>query len=338
MNEFMNSNFIMTLVSEFPHRAFIVIMALGVSLLFGAMLGGWRGKGIPVFWSLLDCVFGRFCDRAFKQNKSRGDLFFRGGLLTLSVLFVAYILSIGTKWGVHFMPLYGMSSVILLSFVFSSGAYLRVMGHIHKTLKDKKSEGTAYFEVATTSRIDLNGLDHSGIARTAIEGAVRSFELFIIIPSLGYLIGGAMGALLLSALGYVSWRIGRNGCGKGSSKGAEGILKVFGCVSAPITAVILVMACVFAPFANALRGGKGAFLCKPYNIGIVSYALNLILGGKVRDIDGWIIDQDWIGPEKVSAQLDIVMIERVKYLLFVAIMLWIFMIVGMVVAYKYSFL
>jgi cobalamin biosynthesis protein CobD/CbiB len=338
MNDLMNSNFIIELINVFPERAAILVVALLMSLLIGAMFGGVRGTGLPFFWSLLDVFFGRFCSKAFKENKTRGDLVFRGGLITLCILFVALLVARATGYIVLSVPFYGIASVVLLSFTMSSGAYLRVMGHIHKTLKDKKTDSRAYFEVAATSRIDLNGLDEAGIVRAVTGGAALSFEWMVVLPSVGYLVMDMFGAFILSALAYNMWRLDRNGFGKGSSLLARLILKVVGLFSVPLSFVALILACLFVPFANSLRAIRGASMGGLHSVGIVSYALNLVFGGKVKDIDGWLIKQAWVGPPKVSAQADIIMIERVKYLLFVATILWIFMIVGMVLAYKYSFL
>lgn len=338
MNDLMNSNFIIELINVFPERAAILVVALFVSLLIGAMFGGVRGTGLPFFWSFLDALFGNFCSKAFKENKTRGDLVFRGGIITLCILFVAFLVAQAMGYIVLSLPSYGIASVVLLSFTMSSGAYLRVMGHINQTLKDKKTDSRAYFEVAATSRIDLNGLDEAGIVRAVTGGAALSFEWMVVLPSVGYLVMDILGAVILSALAYNMWRLDRNGFGKGSATLAQMILKLVGLLSVPLSFVALILACLFAPFSNSLRALRGANVTSFYSVGVISYALNLVLGGKVKDIDGWLIKQGWVGPQKVSAQADIIMLERVKYLLFVATILWIFMIVGMVLAYKYSFL
>ncbi|MGB1076752.1 MAG: hypothetical protein ACPG05_00455, partial [Bdellovibrionales bacterium] len=238
---------------------------------------------------------------------------------------------------------YGVKEVVFLSFLLCSGAHWRMMKRIHQTLKEGKG-GHNYFIVASSSRVNLNTVDNSGVIRAVSNHAVIGIERMLILPSLSYLCAGLWGAFLVSGLTYIVWRLGRDGEGKGSSSLAFVVLKLLSVVTTPLTSILLLCACIFVPFANIARAIKGGIKSSlGYEQGgvaltMVAYALNMILGGPSKDIDGWVIKRSWVGPEKISANMDVDMVKRVKYLHFIVTVLWGFCLVGMLLAYKISFL
>ncbi len=336
------SDFWENLIVQFPERVSILLIALIVVSVFGFLYGGLKKKALPLFWVILDSVLSSFVEKAFRQSRSDSALSFRGAGFTVFVLFISIFISFSGELLVDAYPFYGASSVIIVALALSSGAHWRMMLDLYKALKnptDKKG-GTAYFTVAASSRIDLNAMDESGMIRTASNFSLLSFERMILLPSLGYLLGGFIGLFFVSGLGYVVWRIGREGAGRGADSIAFSLLRILSFLSLPLLALIFILSTLFVPSSHVGRAIKALFFSPLYFIylNIVARAMNIVLGGPAKDIDLWVIKRPWIGGKTVPAQMNIEKIKYMSYFLVVATILWIGILFASLWGYKALFL
>ncbi len=335
------SDVVHNVVISFPERASLLLAAILLVSILGYTYGTIRGKSIPALWFIFEALLGGFCDKAFKPNKDKSTLAFRGAMLFIAVMAIALSLGFLTQALSKSIYMYDVVAVISLCMLLVTGAHWTLIGKILHTLKNKKDKnsGRHYYALAASSRVDLNSVDDAGTVRTVANFSLMSFETMLVLPSLAYLCFGLMGAFMMSGIGFIMWRVGRMGAGQGSGSLASVCLKLVRIISAPITYVIFLVSCLFVPHSNILRGLKGLVTTSGYGVvSIVAYALNMILLGPAKDIDGWVINLDWRGPDKVSAKLDLDMVKRVRYLLFVTTILWGALILGLLLLYKFYIL
>lgn len=284
-------------------------LALIISMAVGAVTGPFMARAVPVAWIVQDLLFGRIGVRLDRTRRTQADLMFRGFLFMVFVLALA-LLVIKASQALPYAGRWYVEVIALCGFL-SSGALWHSVMTLYKALeqKEKPSKG-AYFTLSRTTLRDLNSTDDYGLTRLALATLVRQFDKGAVSPVLWYIIGGLPAALIVSTLGFLSWRFGKDGFGKGFGMIMLALDKLTGFVPTMLSGILLNIAAINTPKAGLTRslGGwseqkrQSAYAEGGRPVTILAYALNISIGGAMRDIYGSSLQNSWVGPKKASAK------------------------------------
>ncbi len=312
-------------------RLIIAIIAILTVTIIGVVKGAIAGNANPFLWMVINVTFGGMGDKMNKPSRPKGDLIFRGFILTVMVIAIAFFISKMIDALAFQFPIWSLIEIGALCLVLSSGAVFAAIGQLYKALSHKKKMTPgAYYTIARTSFTDLSKNDDYTITRVGMGMVLKSFDKAIVAPILWYLILGLSGAYIYAALAALSWRFGKEGYSSGFGQSIIALEKLMGYVPNVVSGLLIALAGLITPTAGMTRAFLG--LARPkgqarYEEGglpmtAAAYALNISLGGPTTDLNGDIIPRNWIGPKGATAQLESAHLHRVAYISFIAHLLW----------------
>ncbi len=287
----------------------LLIGAVMVTVVVGVITGPLRGNAYPFFWHIIDSFFGSIGDKMDRPHRRKGDLVFRGFLLTAFVLFLCLLID---KALGHLLFLKNdFYEIFAISLFLSSGTIWFSMLQLYFALEKQGSSSGAFLNIARTTQTNLNSVDDFGITRCAMGLSASSFDKALVAPSLWYLIGGLPFLIIYSTLSALVWRFGKKGLGSSFSSVPLALEKLMGVVPSYFTGFLIIASSALTPTAKLLDGLKTLWDKKndiPYEqngipLKALSWSLKVTLGGPVQNLKGEKLPCEWIGPEGATAQL-----------------------------------
>lgn len=319
-----------------PDRLPIAIAAVLIILFVGMFRAPFGGNTTPILWHLIDKLFGNLGDRMNKKDRLKGDLIFRGLLLTMMVTSMGFLFGRFFDTAVPTLPYSDVYEVLVLALCMASGTSVFALAKLYKALNNKSVDQDAYYRIARSTRTNLSKSDNFTITRVGMGMLARSFDKGVVAPIVWYLIFGLTGAFLYTALAGLAWRFGKDGKCSGFGQSSLGLERLLGAVPGFMAGLFMAFAAVFTPTAKASSALQGWFASKgrakyeegglPLTSG--AWALNASLGGPTQDIDGGAIGRGWVGSGRASAQLDAVYLHRMVYLVIIAHILFVSALLG----------
>ncbi|MDB2683013.1 cobalamin biosynthesis protein [Alphaproteobacteria bacterium] len=303
-----------------PDRLPIAAAAIILSIILGIVMGNipLGGNANPVAWQMIDTIFGTLGNRLDRKDRKRGDLIFRGFIMTTLAILLAYGLA---QQGSDYAKSndYGMIyETLMLSLCLTCGGVWHLLIKLYRTIESGKSEQGAYAALTRTTRTNLTATDSFGITRVGMNYAARSFDKSLVSPIFWFLILGLPGAFIYTALAAMAWRFGKDGFTKGFGASALALEKLMGFIPSFLAGTLIMLASTIAPTASITRSLSfliGFALCKirrgvaTYDSGgmplsAMAWALDVTLGGASKDIEGSAIKSTWTGPPTATAKID----------------------------------
>lgn len=306
------------------------ILAMVLVSLVGMTTGPVWGNANPFLWALLDKICGRMISKTYNTDRSMASLHFRGALfLTLYLLITGILAAVALLIERRF-HMAGMMEPVLLTLTLSGGAVWSSLVKLHHAIRGKSgfTKGS-YYQVAVSTRTDLNSTDHHGILRSGIGFLATSFDKGVIAPLVWYLLGGLPGAFIYCGIAAARWSLSKDGFAKGIGTLALKLEMVFGILPQILSAILLALGALFTPNAGMTRSFIGMVRrngAAPYAEGglpmtALAYALGVSLGGPVQDISGSVLKRAWVGSPKTSARVERHHLRQAIYLNIVAFVL-----------------
>ncbi len=312
-----------------PDRIPLAITAIALAAILGVITGPLASNANPLFWIFYDKILGSFGDRLDRLHRSPADLAFRG--FTLTALGLAMGLVIGKFYAVLVFekPVSGMTEVILLSTLITSGSVWYALLRLYFAQEKKQPSQGAYLAVSRSARINLAAADDFGIARVGMSFSARVFDKGLVAPVFWYLVGGLPLAAIYATLAALAWRFGKDGFSKGFGAVPLALEKLLGYVPSLFAALLINMATIVTPTAAIHKGLAAWFGHKnraPYEQGgyplsALAWSLNLSLGGASQDLSGSALHGIWVGPDGATAKNDHKHLRRAIYINFAATIL-----------------
>ncbi len=299
----------------------VAIAALVLTMVLGVLLGPFGGSATPLFWQIIEKMFGRFGGKLDRERRQSSDLILRGFILTTTAMAVAFFAGRSFEWMTVAYPDFRIVEILSLLPLLAAGSVWRSLGRLYKALENHTVEG-AYYAIAVTTRVNLAANDDFTITRVGMALAVKSFDKAMTGPLLWYLIAGLPGAYMYSALAAMAWRFGRDGASKGFGYMPLVLERLMGFVPNILAGFLITLAGVFTPTARMSRAISGWFaspeMKAPYAEGgwpvtALAWALDASLGGPTQDLDGNPVRRVWVGPESATAQLEARHLYRALY-------------------------
>lgn len=128
-----------------------------------------------------------WCDARFNQGAARRAK----GVLVMVVLALA-ALSLG--WIIHLIPDFGLLEIAVAAVLLAQRSLVQHVAAVAQGLRLSLRHGQR--AVAMIVGRDTEGLDPSGVARSAIESAAENLSDGVIAPAFWFLIGGLPGLML----------------------------------------------------------------------------------------------------------------------------------------------
>ena len=319
-----------------PERIPVAMAAWLLAGILGMITGPMHGNANPFLWLVFDKTFGRVGGRLDKKDRAASDLFFRGFVLTMMGVVVAYGLGIFGNDAALGMPLHGGTEVVLLALTLTGGTVWFSLLQLYFAMRDKKVSKGAYFTIAQSTRTDMSGSDDYGITRTGMSLAARSFDKGLVAPVLWYLVVGLPGAFLYAGLAALAWRFGKDGFTKGFGKTALALEKLLGYVPHLLSGLLMALAGLFTPTGGMTRAligqlwgrEKAAYAEGGLPVTAMAFSLNVSLGGPSTDLDGSAIKRAWTGPKNATARLEQGHLRRAIYISVMAHLLFMVSLAG----------
>ncbi len=309
-----------------PERLPIAIAALLIVTLLGMIVGPFRGNANPFYWGLVNTIFGKLGSRMNKVGRPKGDLIFRGFILSAFVLLLSFLLGRLLQIAAGTYSTWSLIEILALCACLSSGAVWAAIGRLYRALHEKKVIAGAYYAIARSSYTDLSKNDDYTITRVGMGLALRAFDKAMVAPILWFLIGGLPLLFLYSSLASMAWRFGKDGHFGGFGDAILALEKLMGWVPNLLSGVLIALAGILTPTAGMTRAFIALFKSKgtaKYAEGglavtAAAFALAVSLGGPTKDLEGVAIKRGWVGSPKATAQLQAKHLHRVMYLCFMA--------------------
>ncbi|HOO50830.1 MAG TPA: cobalamin biosynthesis protein [Alphaproteobacteria bacterium] len=338
----MSDLFVLHILS--PERLNSVLIAMIMVSLIGMMTGPSWGNANPFLWGVLDKICGRLVEKTYNKDRSVASLQFRGGLLlTLYLIITGIVAAIALIIERQF-ALAGFMDPLLLALTMSGGATWFSLIKLHHALRGARegksflSKGS-YYQIAVTTRSNLNSTDDHGIIRVGIGMVATTFDKGIVAPIFWYLIGGLPAAYLYCGIAAARWSLSKDGFAKGIGTLALRLENFFGVLPHILSSIVLCLAALATPKAGMTRAFRGLFSKygqAPYAEGglamtAVAHALAVSLGGPVEDIGGSVLKRAWVGPATSSAKVERKHLRQAIYLGIMAVV-WLFVFVVLALA------
>lgn len=317
------------------------MVALIMVSLVGMMTGPAGGNANPFLWGFLDRICGRLVHKTYNIDRSVASLQFRGALLlSLYLLITGIVAAIAILIERRF-EMAGLADPFLLSLTLSGGATWSALIKLHHCLgnSDHLSKGS-YYQVAISTKTNLNSTDDHGIIRVGLGFLATSLDKGMVAPLFWYLIGGLPGAYIYCGIAAARWSLSKDGFAKGIGTLALKLEAVFGVVPQILSAILIAFAALLTPTSGMTRTFIGLIRGKghaPYAEGglpvtALAYAMNISIGGPVEDISGSVLKRSWVGPSNSTARLERVHLRHAVYLGIMAyVLVAAFMISGILV-------
>lgn len=303
-----------------PERLNASFIALILVALFGLLFGPNSGNANPFLWVGLEKIFGGFSKKTYKVGRSVSSLQFRGAiLLTLYLLITGIVAALAVLVERHY-HLAGFMDPFLLTLALSGGATWSSLVKLHHALRaeEKKGQGIhglpkgSFYEIAVSTRSNLNTTDNHGIIRTGIGFVATSFDKGLVAPLFWYLLGGLPAAYIYCGIAAARWSLSKEGFAKGIGTLASELEKFFGFIPQIISSIILAFAALLTPYAGFTRSFVGMLSGKgyaPYAEGglpltTLAWGLGISLGGPIEDVDGSVLKRSWVGASSSTARLE----------------------------------
>lgn len=313
-----------------PERITLAIAAIIIVTIIGMTRGVLGGNANPFFWHIIDLTFGRFGALMDKPGRLKGDLVFRGFVLSITAMAFSFFIGRAIFLLSSYYPIWSAVEIFALCLLLSSGAVFAAAGLLYRALNDKKVTKGAYYTIARSTRTDLSRSDDFSITRVGMGLVLKCFDKAVVAPIIWYLIAGLPGAYLYAGIAALSWRFGKEGYSGGFGETALALERLMGFVPNLLSGVFIALAGLFTPTAGMSRAFLGLMRVKGranyaeggLPVTAAAYALNVSLGGATQDLDGSAIKRNWVGPEKATAQLNAKHLHRVVYIAFMAHLLF----------------
>jgi adenosylcobinamide-phosphate synthase len=313
-----------------PERLPAAIVALIIVTLLGMILGPLRGNANPFYWRLITLLFGKLGRRMNKAGRPKGDLIFRGFILSAIVLALSFLVGRLLEIAALSYSTWSIIEILSLCLCLSSGAVWASIGRLYRALNEKKVIPGAYYSIARSSFTDLSKNDDYTITRVGMGLALRSFDKAIVAPILWFLIGGLPLMFLYAGIAAMAWRFGKDGYSSGLGQAMIALEKLMGFVPNILSGVLIALAGILTPTAGMTRALLALFKSKGtaryaeggLPVTAAAFALAVSLGGATKDLDSTAIKRNWVGPPKATAQLQAKHLHRVMYLCFMAHLLF----------------
>lgn len=320
-----------------------MIMVIVVCAVVGMITGPLLANANPLFWNVLGGVFGGFGDKLDRKKRHYADLMFRGLILAALILALSAGISIFYREAIIFYPDYEILRTLFLATLLTAGSVWFVLLQLYFSMskgitdKKKKPSETATYSLAKTTGLTLTNSDEFGLTRAAMVLSARSFDKGMVAPCLWYLIGGFPAACIYAGLAMMSWRFGKNGLGSGFAAVPLALEKLVGFIPSMLSALFITMAASITPTAKLHKGiasWLGAKSRAPYEQGgfpvsALAWALNVSIGGPVKDNKGYPLKGEWVGPKDATAQINYKHLRRAIYINVIAHFLFIAALLGM---------
>lgn len=305
-----------------PERLNTAMVSLVFVSIFGGLCGSFSGNANPFLWVMLDRVFGGLAKKTYKVGRSVSSLHFRGTIiLVLYIVFTALFAAVVTLLEKEF-PLEGFMTPIILTCVLSGGATWSALIKLHRAIRAENQKSKAnqnlpkgsYYDIAVSTRTNLNTTDTHGIIRGGIGFVSFSLDKGIIAPLFWFIIGGLPAAFIYSGIAAARWSLAKEGFAKGIGHLALTLEEILGFVPQLITTFVLGFAALMTPSARLTRTIAGVFSRgtgrASYGEGglpltALAWAMGISLGGPVEDRDGSVLKRAWVGSSKSTAKVEI---------------------------------
>ncbi len=300
------------------------IIAIFLVCLFGAIFGSpLTNNANPFLWTVLDRLIGSVGRKTYNTNRSLNSLVFRGGLLFIVYLVVICLIVVGIVWVKDILPLEGFMEPFLLTLVLVGGASWSSLLKLHRAIEaeeKKQSSKTipsnlpqgSFYDIAVSTRTNLNTTDTHGIIRGGIGYSASSFDKGMIAPLFWYLVGGLPAAFIYSGIAAARWGLAKEGFSKGIGIVPLKIEKCLGSIPQLLTALFLTIAAAATPSSRVTRSVMGIVSREgyaPYAEGglpvtVTAWGLGISLGGPVEDSDGSVLKRAWVGSKTSTAKAE----------------------------------
>ncbi len=324
------------------------IIALTIVCIFGSIFGSFTGNANPFLWGVLDRILGGFTKKTYKLGRSISSLYFRGAFILSLYIFLAGCFAAAVVLFEHQLPLAGFMEPILLTCVLAGGATWSALIKLHKAIQAEQgktlSKGS-YYDIAVSTRTNLNTTDNHGIIRGGIGFVATSLDKGMIAPLFWYLIGGLPAAFIYSGIAAARWGMSKEGFAKGIGMLALKLEEILGFVPQVITVLILSFAALMTPSARLTRAviglftksGRASYAEGGVPLTILAYALGVSLGGPVEDVEGSVLKRAWVGSSQSTAKVEIHHLRVSIYLSIMAHILTFSLLLGGIIAWRDNF-
>ena len=312
-----------------PDRIPLAISAIVLAAILGVITGPVAGNANPLLWLLYDKTLGGFGDRLDRLHRAPADLALRGFAITSIGLAAGLLIGKFYAALVWEKPVSGLTEIILLSTLITSGSIWYALLRLYFALEKKQALQGSYLAISRSTRINLSATDDFGITRAGMGFAARAFDKGLVSPVFWYLIGGLPLAVIYSVLAALGWRFGKDGFSKGFGAVPLALEKLMGYVPSLFAATLMTLATIITPTAAIHKGVAAWFGHKnraPYEQGgyplsALAWSLNVSLGGASQDLGGSALHSVWVGPEGATAKNDHKHLRRAIYINFAATIL-----------------
>ncbi len=305
------------------------LSAIILTMIVGLVIGPLAGNANSLLSALISKVFGVFGDRLDRLSRKKGDLIFRGFVLTA---FCVVILAVIGEFVQNIAINGGFIEVLCVSVAISSGSVWYALLKLYFALEKKELNTGAYYAISRSTRIDLTSVDDFGITRAGMSYAARSFDKSLVAPVFWYLVGGLPILFIYSALSALSWRFGKDGFTKGFGEVPLALEKLMGVIPSLFSAMLVTMASSFTPTAKLHKGiaswiekgeGRAPYAQGGFPLTALAWALSVNIGGPSKDLGASTIKSAWVGPKGSSAKLNHAHLKRAIYINVIAHLLFI---------------
>jgi adenosylcobinamide-phosphate synthase len=320
-----------------PDRIPIALMAFVLCAVIGMITGPMHGNANPFIWGSLDALLGRIGVRLDRAKRKSTDLFIRGFGLTMLAILLGFIFAVFMQNLANNVPLWGMTTVIAVSLSMTAGTIWYSLLRVYTAVDQgtKVSPG-AYRNIVKTTRTDLSRMDDFGITRVTMAMVARSFDKGLVAPVFWYLCLGLTGAYIYAVVAALAWRFNQDGNATAFAKFPAMLEKIMGYIPMTLAGNFMAVAGLFTPTGGMTRAFFGIMkkeVAAPYEQGglaltAMAYSLNVSLNGPVNDLEGHVIKRRWVGPEGATAKLEIGQLRRALYISFMAHLLFIVTLLG----------
>lgn len=329
-----------------PERLNSAMIAVVMVCVFGAIFGSFSGNANPFMWRILDGIFGGFAKKTYKVERSVASLHFRGAFLLSLYIITAGVMGAGVGLLERQFSLAGFMEPLLLTVVLSGGATWSALIKLHHAIRSEHTQlpKGSYYDIAVSTRTNLNTTDDHGIIRGGIGFVATSFDKGLVAPLVWYLVGGLPAAFIYGGIAAARWGLAKEGFAKGIGSLALKLEEILGTLPQVITVIIMAFAALMTPSARLTRVVKGIFSKKgraPYAEGGVpmtalAWALGVSLGGPVEDTGGSVLKRAWVGSDKSTAQVEIKTLRVAIYLSIMAHILAFSVLLAGVMVWKFN--
>lgn len=305
-----------------PERLNTAMIALVFVSVFGAIFGAFSGNANPFLWVMLDRVFGGLAKKTYKVGRSVSSLQFRGMVILILYIFFTGLVGFSVVLLEKEIPLAGFMTPVLLTCVLSGGATWSALIKLHRAIRAENQKHQShqhlpkgsYYDIAVSTRTNLNTTDTHGIIRGGIGFVSFSLDKGIVAPLFWFIIGGLPAAFIYSGIAAARWSLAKEGFAKGIGNLALTLESILGYVPQIMTTIILAFAALMTPSARLTRtfmgiftrgAGKASYGEGGLPLTALAWGLGVSLGGPVEDKDGSVLKRLWVGSPKSTAKVEI---------------------------------